>query len=92
MASIVLQGFFIFVKDISTFPLTTLQRNTGLHTQAHPGLLIIKRLVGKFDTYNERIPPICMLEKSYIEAIQIKGMRDALNGWNNKMNKASVFC
>ena len=41
---------------------------------------------GKLDTCDERIPPLCMLEKSYIEAIQIKGMRDAFNGWNNKMN------
>ena len=41
---------------------------------------------GKLDTCDERIPPVCMLEKSYIEAIQIKGMRDAFNGWNNKMN------
>ena len=40
---------------------------------------------GKLDTCDERIPPVCMLEKLYIEAIQIKGMRDAFHRWNSKM-------
>ena len=44
---------------------------------------------GVLETCEEKIPPVCMLESSYIEAIEIKGMRDSFNGWDKKMHSNS---
>ena len=69
--------FFVSVDDIT-------KKYKIAYTSASK--FINYKHTGKLDTCDERIPPVCMLEKSYIEAIQIKGMRDAFNGWNSKMN------